>query len=465
MMTYIGPLNGYMTNPYGGNIGQVGMAASQPFGASYPQMTPAQQGLAQAWQYGYDSMMKIMENQLRGQLSSLASSTGSGLVSMQSGLENFLNTNKDKLTDSQRAEIEAIIQKIKAKTEEFKEYCKSKDMNNMSYEELKNLQTELQSKVSEVQELQKEVSDLLDKITKEVQEAQAASGSGEGGSDGSSGGSAGGSDEGGVSQSGRPAELGAAPKESELEQICASIENRIAGAGTDEEGLKTDLTTFVNSGNIIELLEHWEETRGKHSENEGMIARILKDLNDGEQKEMVPIIRDALIERAEALGIYNDIKKEVAAVNKELLYERHWYWNMFGGQDDDTIKNNLMAIYDKIKAKEAGAAKTAKADEDKKKAEADKKAEEQKAKVVPEKMESFKKELMLALKLKEVPEIVSELKVNTDENGNFKDYSIEIGEEGNTVTLRGKTYNELAKELVRYGLDPKEILIKEPVNA
>lgn len=346
------------------------------------------------------------------------------LAGLEKNLTEILKN--DKLNDEQKSRIQAKLDEIKA--------LKNQIQTALSNES--STAQDLYALEAEVTKLQQEISQLGQTLAQEVQDAQASESSDNDNSERASG-----------------ADDADKPKipESELETYCHNVEACIYGAGTDEEGLLAELQK-LNKDNIIEVIGHWEATKGKHKDNEGMIARILKDLNDGEQKQMVPFIRDALIKRAEELGIYSEIKNNVSAVNTELLKERKWYhigW-FYGGQDDNVIKNNLMEIYDKIVAKEG-----------KKSSEAKQKAETKKAEA--EKNEADKAKEAKDLFLADMREIWKDEKAEISDRVKYENGKFKVRIEGKEYY--GSDFNELVKNIRNAGYDPEQYLKKQQLQA
>lgn len=356
------------------------------------------------------------------------------LAALENQLQQGLDS--DKLTDEQKQKVQEKLNEVKELVEKFRTALNNP---NVSAQELYELENAMYKLKAEVGQLGQELAAALQSSAQASQNAE--------------------NTENDENSSSAQSQITADDKkipESVLESYCHGVEACISGAGTDEDTLRTELQK-LNKDNVVEVIKHWEETRGKHSDNEGMIARILKDLNDGEQKEMVPFIRDALVARAEELGIYDEIKKEVAAVNQELLEERtFWGFNWLGGQDDDVIKNNLMAIYDKIVAKEANNTASVKQKED------DKKAKAEAEKVEAQKKEANKAQEAKDLFLADMREILGDDKAEISDKVQYKDGKFTIRIMGKDYS--GKDYNALAKAIKDAGFEPEQYLKKQPLK-
>lgn len=419
-----------------------------------PALTQA--GLANAYQFGANMVQQM-------QIQQTIQGIAGVLNSMESSLTNVLKS--DKLTNAQKAKLEGLLEDVKALKSKIENQLKAK---NPTKEEV----TEMQK---EVLDLQKKVSETAGKISAEVNEGGNAASSTSSSASSSTSSSASGSassdptDLTGTEyenidpETGRPAELGDVPSYLDAEEFCANLERCIHGAGTDVDTLRNTILPGLTAGNIVEVIKHWEETRGTHESNEGLFARLFKDLNDGEQKEMVPKLLKALTDRAQALGIADDIKQEIADINKELLKEGHkWYclW-LDSGQDDDVLKNNLMSIYDKIVAKEAANKTGAQEVIDGKKSENETKVNNRKNEVITEKKNEIALKIKEALELKDTPALSSALKIETDDNGEFTGYSIELNTQNGKVKVTGCTYQQLALAIESNGLKVEDVLIRK----
>lgn len=419
----------------------IGMNLSN--GTTNPFLT--QQGQMNAFQWGANMVQQM-------QVQQAVQGIAQALNSMESSLSGLVNS--DKLTNAQKATLKGLLEEVKALKSKIESQLKAK---NPTQEEVTAMQ-------NEVLDLQKKVGEAADKIRADVNEAgnPSASNSTPASSSNASADLTGTDYENIDPETGKPNSL-TTPSDAEKEEFCAAIERCIHGAGTDEDTLR-QILPGLNENNIVEVISHWEETRGKHDDNEGLFARLFKDLNDGEQKEMVPILLKALTARAEALGIGEEIKQEIANINKELLTEGHnWYclW-LDAGQDDDVLKNNLMSIYNKIVEKETANKTGAQEVLDGKKNEHNTEVEQRKQEVITEKKNEIANKLKDALKLDEVPQLSSALKIETDDNGEFTGYSIELNTPNGKVKVTGQTYQELALEIERNNLEVEDVLVRQP---
>lgn len=368
--------------------------------------------------------------------------------SMESRLTALLSS--DKLTAAQKAQIQGLIDQIKAKKEEI---SKKLQEGQPSMDDVSAMQ-------QEVIEIQKKVSETASKISEQLNGSQTPSNDNDGGSSSTTDPDLAGTDYENIDpKTGKPTSL-TNPADGEAEEFCARIDRALKGAGTDEDALRETLPG-ITANNVIEIVNQWKDTRRGN-----LFGELLDDLNDGEQKEMIPILVKALTDRASALGIYDEIKVEISKINQELAAERNcinWIWG--AGQNDSVIEANLLAICEKIEAKETENKDGAKKASDKQKAENKDKAEKRKQEVITEKKVEFANQMKSELKLDKVPELSSAVKINTDDDGEFTDYSIKLNTPNGVVTLKGATYHQLALEIEKYGLEPKDCFIKKQVKA
>lgn len=408
-----------------------------------------QQGQMSAFQWGANMVQQM-------QVQQAVQGIAQALNSMESSLSGLVNS--DKLTNAQKAELKGLLEEVKALKSKIEAQLKAK---NPTQEEATAMQ-------KEVMDLQKKVGEAADKIRAEVNNASDASGS----SSASSSTSASSDDSSDLSdteykdidpKTGRPNELGDAPSKSEVEQFCSQIRISVVCAGTKHEILDAAVQG-LNAGNIIEVIDQWEKGYGQHKAdgNEGFFAKIFDDVGDDWQSQYIPVMLAALTQRAEALGIYDEISEYVGKVNKGLATGPSWKKLWCGGwMDDHQLANDLMAIYEKIKAKEAANKKGAEEALEGKKTENNKQAEQRKQEVTTEKKNEIANKVKEALKLKEVPQLSSALKIETDANGEFTGYSIELDTPNGKVKVTGQTYQELALAIENNNLEVEDVLVRK----
>lgn len=398
---------------------------------------------------------KIWNQALGQQFLQTAPNTLKGL---QASLEKALKS--DKLDAAQKSKVQSMLDRVKA----FQEKCKEafKNINSGKYPDAAT--TEALKK--ELEELQKDITEKMKTLAEQVAAREDAEGSGNAGGAGDSTGSG----TGGTADDEAPvvdgipvdpetgkASGGKIPK-SALESFCSEVNGALVCVGTNHEVLDPAIAR-LNKDNIVEIVSHWEKNYGKHTAtgNDGFFAKILDDIGDDHQATLVPYMRDALAQRAEALGIYDQVEQYVSEVNKELnkgpSIKKVWCGTWM---DDHKIANNLMEIYNKIVAKEAKnvqAVKTqktqkeqeAKKTEAKEKAEAAKKDEKAKAQFVADMREILKDDTL---------ELSDKVQM---EAGQFK-----IRIEGRDYY--GSNYRELAKNIKAAGYEPEEYLVKKQLK-
>ncbi len=397
-----------------------------------------QMGVQNAWEMG--NQMRI-EAQIQSDIQSVAQLLGS----MENSLTNILTNYDKQLTNKQKSDLKKLVETIQAKKDEILKRMQEKKLTQEDVEAIKG----------EVLQIKENVSKVAERITNEIKGEKTNNDQGSQGSQGTSNENSGEVD----TNTGKPSNL-STPKESECEDVCSKIYNSVEILGTNTDDLEAGLQE-LKPDNVIEIIKHWEDNYGKHTAdgNSGFFARIFDDIDDSLQTKYIQnYMLPALVGRAEALGIYDEIKQNVANINKGL--SRTTFLGLIGWQADHQLANDLMAIYDKIVAKEAANAAGAKKTEATDKKDDAKKVNERKAEVVAEKTQEFQNELRKNLELgKELPELTPSFSVETDEKGEFAGYKVTIA--GYPVPFKGLTYAEIIKKLEDYGLDPKECLIKQ----
>lgn len=405
----------------------------------------------------YDAYEWGRNLRIQHEIQSTVQGIAQALSSMESSLSNVLQS--DKLTSAQKAELKGLLEEVKVLKEQIAKQLKDE---NPTLEEITAMQ-------KEVQDLQKKVSEAATKLQEELNGTPVSNNSDNNSTETRDEDLADTEYKDVNPKTGKSSTL-SDPADGEAEEFCAAIDRAIKGAGTDEDALR-EILPGITANNVLEIVNQWKDTRRGN-----LFGELLDDLNDAEQQELIPILLNALKERASALGIYDEINIECSKINQELAAKRNcinWMWG--AGQDDSVIEANLLAICEKIEAKEKankeGASKvkeTKKSESDKKaseaKAEKKQKAEERKTEVIAEKKSEFAKVMKDALKLDEIPELSSALKVETDEQGEFTTYSIKIRGKDGEFTLKGTTYNQLVLNLEKHGLKP-EVLMKKDIKA
>ena len=397
------------------------------------------------------------------QVQSTIQGAASALNSLEGGLANIVNS--DKLTSAQKATVKALLEEVKAKKEEITKQLKDKQPTADDAKAIGKA----------VGDLQKKVSSTIDKIKGQL------SGDGQGGIEannttaGDSATSAtGGADAGNDTtadladseyanidpDTGRPTSLGEKPSSKDIREICSTFYNAVNDThwytlwtcGTDDEKFEASLNA-LNENNIIEVMQYWDKNyNASNVAKNTFIYNFLDDAEHYQKREFGTKILNALLARAEADGISDDVAQDATEVSKELGK---------GIISKDTVSKHIMAIYNKIVKKEQDNVTGAKKVIEDKKAENQNKVSEKKSQVVAEKRNEIISKIKEQLKLKETPQLSSGLKIETDDNGEFTGYSIEINTPNGRIKATGCTYQELALAIENNGLKVEDVLIRK----
>lgn len=419
--------------------------------------------------YAFGQYMR-MQNQINSSLKAMAST----LASMENGLKQLLNDKN--VPAEKKSDIQAKLDKIEELKKKFEEQLKNTQGNTLTPDVVKAMG-------EEVKALQEEVSKYVQELTEEIKEkAKSESTDGSDASDDTDSAvepdgtvSDVSTDEGTSStidtKTGRPLALGEAPTKGQLDEICNAIDKAYAYSwGTDKQIL-ADGVNSMNAGNVTEIITYWNKNYTNNSSGKSeFFESMLAELNDVETGQFVKPILLALKTRAEALGIYDDVAKYISEINKELnkdtMLSNSWWGGT--GLDDKNLAKNIKALYNAIIAKEAKNVSDSgkvsddkKAEDSKKKAEADAKIEEKRKETESQMKARFALDMRKAYSLSETPEIIDQLKVTTDSNGNFTGYEVKI----DGYTYKAETYSDLVKKIENDNIDPKATLIKKAVKA
>ena len=397
------------------------------------------------------------------QVQSTIQSAAAALNSLEGGLANIENS--DKLTAAQKATVKALLEEVKAKKEEITKQLKDKQPTADDAKAIGKA----------VGDLQKKVSSTIDKIKGQL------SGDGQGGTEannttaGDSATSAtGGADAGNDTtadladseyanidpDTGRPTSLGEKPSSKDIREICSTFYNAVNDThwytlwtcGTDDEKFEASLNA-LNENNIIEVMQYWDKNyNASNVAKNTFIYNFLDDAEHCQKREFGTKILNALLARAEADGISDDVAQDATEVSKELSHA-----NISKG----IVSKHIMAIYNKIVEKEKANVTGAKKVIEDKKAENQNKVSEKKSQVVAEKRNEIISKIKEQLKLKETPQLSSGLKIETDDNGEFTGYSIEINTPNGRIKATGCTYQELALAIENNGLKVEDVLIRK----
>lgn len=115
-------------------------------------------------------------------------------------------------------------------------------------------------------------------------------------------------------RTGRPKELGEAPKNKEIREWASKFNRAInVWYGTDDDDFEAALNE-IDESNIMEYVNYYNS----HYAGKGFFFDFLADAEHGQKKDFTPKLLNALETRAEALGIEDEIAEEVAVINDEL---------------------------------------------------------------------------------------------------------------------------------------------------
>lgn len=364
----------------------------------------------------------LSPNGLLGRLGSMETSLGY----IKSNLEELLKC--DSIDDKQKeairtelAKVEENLSKVRTKKAEFQSKFGQlignpnlkEVLEGMSYEELSALQQqindigvfdtqkEFDKTKTEVQNLSDGIKSSLAQKAQDGQNAGASDGTAvdgsavDGNADGASSGSTTKVGEGDTAvevdnETGRPAGLGAAPSRAELASTCLKIRQSITCMGTNHNVLDP-IIQGLDETNIIEIVKYWEDNYNKGNKTkESFFEKIFDDVGDDWQSTYIPIMREALAKRAEALGIGDEVEAELAIVDMELTKGTSWKKLWCGSwQDDHKLAKGLKAAYELIKNKEAANATAAKDKVTEDKTKAEKAESDAKAKEAEEKRQKY----------------------------------------------------------------------------
>lgn len=395
------------------------------------------QGQISAYQWGANMAAQM-------QIQQAIQGIAGALNSMESSLSNLVQS--ENLTNAQKATLQGLLEEVKALKERIANQLRAK---NPTQEEVAAMQ-------QEVLELQKKVGEAADKIRAEVNEAvnnenspAASTPSSNSNETHDNNADLAGTEYQNIDpETGRHTSLGNVPSKAECRQFCATIFDAIDGIGTKNDVIEQTIPGLT-AGNIVEVISYWNKNYG--SGDQGMIRRLIDDLGHGEKKKYVPMLLNALQTRAEALGIDDEIDTYVTNITKELSD-----WNI----SDGICSKNLTAIYDKIVEKENANKTGAKTTIEGKEAENNRKVQERRTQVENEKRNEIANKMKEQLNLNDVPQLAAGLKVETDDNGEFTGYSIELNTENGKVKVNGCTYQQLVVEIEKNNLKAEDVLIR-----
>ena len=398
---------------------------------SYTTTNPCltQLGLNAAGLNGAFFANRLNELRINRQIEGIATTLASLEAQLTSLVEN------DQLTDTQKDKLKAELEEIKTLKEEIEEVLASGQPTPEDLQELSK----------KVIKRQQSVSKLIEKITKEVQNSSDDVDTTNNNSENSQNNDSNETNaELEFDKDGRPTSLGTAPTKAFLREMCDTFHDAVNDetlgflGGTDSDNFHAVLNT-IDANNVIEVMQYWNKNYG-NSTDDTFLDNFLGDAEHYEKRKYGKKIMNALIIRAEALGIDDEIDKDVAEARSEFSD---------GNISKHLIKRFLGRIIDKIEAKEK-----ANASEYEQKLEElrtnnqqhdDEEANEAKTTFIGDMREIWEDDEL---------EISDKVKY---ENGKF---SIRIQGE----IYEASSFKALVKKIENDGLDPKKYLVKQGLN-
>ena len=385
-------------------------------------------GQASAYNWGASLMQQAT-------LQSAVTSSLRSLNGIEAQISNILKS--DKLDDSQKARLEAVLEEVKRLKEEFQQV----KIGVTSAEHILELQEQVKDLIKSASETAKEIMDEI----KENEESEASESSDDADET---------DDE--TSSSSAAASTTAAQRakaENEAVDICKNIyDGAIGCVGTDYDKIRAGVDA-ITKDNVTAVLNMWQEQYQPQSGDENMIETIFDEemfWNNSTNTGLITTIVQKLEERAKELGVRNSLAGQFAVAYDEL---------------DDTfvnvgkVKAAVMTILEKVTEAEGKSAKkavkTEKTDNAKKEAEA-KKA--QAAKKDKEKIEQKKTQF-----LEDMREILGDDKAEISDKVQIDKNGCKIRIEGKDYF--GKDYASLAKAIEKAGYSPAKYLKKQALQA
>ena len=385
-------------------------------------------GQASAYNWGASLMQPAT-------LQSAVTSSLRSLNGIEAQISNILKS--DKLDDSQKARLEAVLEEVKRLKEEFQQV----KIGVTSAEHILELQEQVKDLIKSASETAKEIMDEI----KENEESEASESSDDADET---------DDE--TSSSSAAASTTAAQRakaENEAVDICKNIyDGAIGCVGTDYDKIRAGVDA-ITKDNVTAVLNMWQEQYQPQSGDENMIETIFDEemfWNNSTNTGLITTIVQKLEERAKELGVRNSLAGQFAVAYDEL---------------DDTFVNEgkvkaaVMTILEKVTEAEGKSAKkavkTEKTDNAKKEAEA-KKA--QAAKKDKEKIEQKKTQF-----LEDMREILGDDKAEISDKVQIDKNGCKIRIEGKDYF--GKDYASLAKAIEKAGYSPAKYLKKQALQA
>lgn len=133
----------------------------------------------------------------------------------------------------------------------------------------------------------------------------------------------------------------------EAAAIAEDLYDAMKGAGTKNEKLQQTIEK-INKDNVMAVMKAWDENFADGMDGETLLESIQNEHYTGwfgnAQEKQEKLILDALVGRAEELGLVNEAHAARAKVNSE---HSAWFTS------DDTVRAAIENLHAKIKAKEA----------------------------------------------------------------------------------------------------------------
>ena len=135
--------------------------------------------------------------------------------------------------------------------------------------------------------------------------------------------------------------------EAEAASIAEDLYDAMKGAGTKNDKLQQTIER-INKDNVMAVMKAWDENFADGMDGETLLESIQNEHYTGwfgnAQEKQEKLILDALVGRAEELGLVNEAHAARAKVNSE---HSAWFTS------DDTVRAAIENLHAKIKAKEA----------------------------------------------------------------------------------------------------------------
>ena len=255
-------------------------------------------GQASAYNWGASLMQQAT-------LQSAVTSSLRSLSGIEAQISNILKS--DKLDDSQKARLEAVLEEVKRLKEEFQQV----KIGVTSAEHILELQEQVKDLIKSASETAKEIMDEI----KENEESEASESSDDADET---------DDE--TSSSSAAASTTAAQRakaENEAVDICKNIyDGAIGCVGTDYDKIRAGVDA-ITKDNVTAVLNMWQEQYQPQSGDENMIETIFDEemfWNNSTNTGLITTIVQKLEERAKELGVRNSLAGQFAVAYLSLIH-------------------------------------------------------------------------------------------------------------------------------------------------